>query len=398
LILLIFRHRSLNLSIRRNKTNLSRKISVITQLVISIGFAFCTCVILKQLYFLHHSEDLGFSFLNRGSVMIWDLSTNGDGVLENHLKQMPEITEVHEIDGAFDIISGYTFMLRYKSWDGKPVDVDEMEIATKPVSPEYADFYNLRLLAGEMLTDDDPTSLILINESMAKALGWHDPVGKHINGYTVKGVIKNIYNKAPTIEAKPILFIKSQKMQMVDGKTQTRSAIFKYRKGMGDTVKEKIEQFIKKEYAGLEYRIHDTEEEYNKFLKSENALIKLLSFVSAICILICVFGFVSLVSLTCEERRKSIAIRKINGATAGDILAIFAKEYFLLLIIGAAIAFPAGYIIMQRWLEQYVKQTSIPVWIYLSILLVLVLIIVLCVGWRVYKSSVENPAEVVKKE
>ena len=65
----------------------------------------------------------------------------------------------------------------------------------------------------------------------------------------------------------------------------------------------------------------------------------------AICVLICVFGFVSLVSLTCEERRKEIAIRKVNGATAGDIPAMFAKEYFVLLMIGAAIAFVAGYFI-----------------------------------------------------
>jgi len=106
-----------------------------------------------------------------------------------------------------------------------------------------------------------------------------------------------------------------------------------------------------------------------------------------------VFGFVSLVSLTCEERRKSIAIRKINGASTGDILAIFAKEYFLLLMIGAIIAFSTGFFIMQRWLEKYVKQTSIPVWVYLSILFVMAMAIVLCVGWQVYKTSNENPAE-----
>jgi ABC-type antimicrobial peptide transport system permease subunit len=133
-------------------------------------------------------------------------------------------------------------------------------------------------------------------------------------------------------------------------------------------------------------------------LKSENALIKLLTLVSVICVLICVFGFVSLVSLTCEERRKSIAIRKINGATIGDILSMFAKEYFLLLIIGAVIAFSIGYYVMQRWLENYVKQTSLSAWIYLAITLVLALVIVLCVGWQVYRASVENPAEVVKKE
>jgi ABC-type antimicrobial peptide transport system permease subunit len=158
---------------------------------------------------------------------------------------------------------------------------------------------------------------------------------------------------------------------------------------------EKIEQ-MKNEYnIGT---IYNAEEEYNKYLKSENVVIKLLSFVSAICILICVFGFVSLVSLTCEERRKEIAIRKINGATSGNILVMFANEYSLLLLTGAIIAFTTGYFIMQRWLEQYVKQTSIPAWIYLTILFVMALAIVLCVGWQVNKASVENPAEVLKRE
>ena len=168
---------------------------------------------------------------------------------------------------------------------------------------------------------------------------------------------------------------------------------------MWESCKKKIEQMIEKEFPdSYEIVIVNSEEVYNKYLKSENALIKLLYFISAICVLISIFGFVSLVSLTCEERRKEIAIRKINGATADDILAIFAKEYFLLLVIGAAIAFPAGFLIMQHWLAQYVKQTNIAAWIYLAIIFVLALVIVFCVGWQVYRSSIENPAEVLKSE
>ncbi len=135
----------------------------------------------------------------------------------------------------------------------------------------------------------------------------------------------------------------------------------------------------------------------SEFMKSENTLIKLLSFVAAICILVCVFGFVSLVSLTCEERRKSIAIHKINGASPGNILSIFTKEYALLLLTGAAIAFPASFFIMKRWLEQYVIQTSISAWVYVSILFVMALMIVFCVGWKVFKASIENPVEAIKK-
>jgi len=396
LILLIFRYKSLNLSIRRSSKKMFRKTSVVVQLVISIGFAFCTAIILKQMYFLHHTAELGFSFQNRGAVIL--RGSGESGVLANQLKQIPEITEVVDAEGLMNLVP---LMMRMgigsSSWDDQPADAENISLEQIYVSPEYNAFYDFRLLAGEMLTDADPDTVVLINESAVKAFGWHDPVGKQFNNrFRVKGVIKNVYNFAPTVETKPIYYIKRSKST---GGGSGTTVLFKYREGMWKSCKEKINRLIEKEYADVStVEILNSEEEFDKFLKSEKALIKLLSFVSAICVLICIFGFVSLVSLTCEERRKSIAIRKINGATVGDILAMFAKEYSILLFVGAAITFPAGFLIMQRWLEQYVKQTGIPAWIYVSILCIMALVIVLCVGWQVYKTSVENPAEVIKME
>ncbi|MDR1338770.1 MAG: FtsX-like permease family protein [Prevotellaceae bacterium] len=100
--------------------------------------------------------------------------------------------------------------------------------------------------------------------------------------------------------------------------------------------------------------------------------------------------------LTCEERRREIAVRKIHGATVRDILDIFFREYLSLLAAGALIAFPGGYIIMKGWLESYVIQTEISPWVYVSILLVLLMAIILCVGGKVLKTSRANPAEAVK--
>ena len=394
LILFIFRHRSLNVSIRRSKKNLSRKISVIVQLVISVGFAFCTIIILKQMYFLHHTDELGFAFKNRATVRSW---TRSDGsAIANQLKQIPEIIEVVNAPGTQSIVPLNSRTSRgIQMWDGKPADAADIRVEFLDVTPEYNAFYDFRLLAGEMLTDADPESYVLINESAVKAFGWEEPVGKrfgHDYGLTVKGVIRNVYHFAPTVEAKPFVYRKNSQGNVIT------TVLFKYQEGTWKSCKKRIEELIEKEFADMNFQILNSEEEYDKFLKSEAALMRLLSVVSAICILICVFGFVSLISLTCEERRKSIAIRKVHGATVGDILGMFTKEYSLLLIIGASIAFPVSYLIMQRWLEQYVKQTSIAAWIYLSILFVLALAIVVCVGWQVYKSSVENPAEVVKSE
>jgi hypothetical protein len=262
LILFIFRRRSLNLSIRQKNKKLFRKVSVVAQLVISIGFAFCTIVILKQMYFLHHTNELGFSFQNRGTVY----TGNGEicGILANHLKQIPEITEVVDAGKLSDLVHGIFRMSgRIDLWDDKPVDADDINFEKLFVSQEYTVFYDFQLVAGEMLTDTDPESLVLLNESAVKAFGWHDPVGKRFdNFYTVKGVIRNVYNFAPTVEAQPILYLIITPQNATGG---SATVLFKYHEGMWKSCKEKIEKLFEKEYDGLNQTIINSEEEYEKF-------------------------------------------------------------------------------------------------------------------------------------
>ena len=131
---------------------------------------------------------------------------------------------------------------------------------------------------------------------------------------------------------------------------------------------------------------------------SENILMKLLTVASIVCGIIAVFGIFSLINLSCEQRRKEIAIRKVNGATISDIISIFLREYMILLALAAIVAFAAGYIVMQHWLEGYVIQTSINWWIYVIILIVVIVIICISIGWRVWQAACQNPAEVIKNE
>ena len=77
---------------------------------------------------------------------------------------------------------------------------------------------------------------------------------------------------------------------------------------------------------------------------------------------------------------------------------MFIKEYILLLIIAAVIAFPIGYVLMKRWLENYIEQTTIKAWIYLVIAGGIAIIIFACIGWRVWQAARQNPAEVIKSE
>ncbi|MDR1340741.1 MAG: hypothetical protein LBK58_11915 [Prevotellaceae bacterium] len=167
LTLAIFRRRTLNAGIRGNK-KIFRKASIVAQLIISIVFAFCTLVILKQMYYLH-SSDLGFSLKNRGSVNMGGVDSESTElkILNDKMKQIPEIKET--------ILEDLPLLpIRHRSsrkifeWDGKQGDA-EIDIESNQITKQYAKFYEFELIEGEYLSDEDDEKYVLINESAAKA-------------------------------------------------------------------------------------------------------------------------------------------------------------------------------------------------------------------------------------
>ena len=179
---------------------------------------------------------------------------------------------------------------------------------------------------------------------------------------------------------------------------ERKHIIFKVQEGSWKAVSERIAEESRKLNLDNKYTLHNMEEVYDDYMKSEETLSKLLGIVSCVCIIIAVFGIFSLVTLSCQQRRKEIAIRKVNGASARLILNLFFKEYLLLLVMASCIAFPLGYVIMKRWLENYVKQTPVNLWIYIGIFAGMLLVIFSSIVWRVWKAAVQNPAEVIKSE
>ena len=394
ILLFVFQRQTLTVSLRK-KENIFRNFLVVFQLIISVVFIFCTVIIIKQIYFIRHA-DIGFEYKNTAALSIGEVAIED---IESRIKEIPEITEY---------IIHTTPLIPMVSWGEFSIsEWEEQENTTKEkvilqiidVSDEFLNFYQMKFVTGEAVKEKEKENCILINEAAAKEFGWKNPVGKSLMGFynrifTIKGVIKDIYPKSAKQQPKPIMFI-----YPADNSKYNYFNI-RYKKDTWEKVRTKLETMIKTEYPDKNYNLFQTEERYNQMLQfsQEEELIKILTFYSLVCVIVSVFGFFSLVSLTCEERRKEIAIRKVNGGTLQNIISLFFNKYFLLLVIGGVIAFPFGYYIMNSWLQGYGQQTAMSWWIYLLILFGLAMVIILSVGWRVYKTSRENPAETLKVE
>ena len=154
----------------------------------------------------------------------------------------------------------------------------------------------------------------------------------------------------------------------------------------------------RRESHGRGFDIYNEEETYNAYLRAEDMLTRLLTFASVVCVFIAIFGIYSLVTLTCEQRRKEIAIRKVNGATVKNILLMFFREYLVMLVIAAIVAFPVTYAIVKQWIEGYIRQMDISIWPFLLVFVGLLVVVVASIFYRVWKAANENPANVVKSE
>lgn len=390
LLLLVFISMNHRTAIRGSQY-LFRKTSVVFQLAVGILFIFCMSVIMKQVNHLTHT-DLGWERENIASFRyIYPLNSLDE--VSDKIEQIPYTKEILKGHEAL-FPKGSAMSYRIDDWEGKEDSVPNVMMEFISEGDVFARFYQLKLLKGEMLKENDKYRIV-INETAAKALNIKNPIGQQITGgdkntYTIIGVMKDFHTTSPTVPVKPTALVGAT-VGSGGGCIQ-----LKYHESKWEELKAKVDTLFAKEYPQVKYDFINIEDVYAQYLASENILLKLLSFVAVVCVLISVFGIFSLVALTCEQRQREIAIRKVNGARVKDILLMFAKEYFTLLTIAALIAFPVGYVVMKRWLQSYIEQTEIHFAIYAGIYAGIAFIVFLCIGFRVWKAAYENPAETIK--
>ena len=383
---------------RKDKRFFIYRCSILFQIFISILFLFCMSILMKQIYHLTHT-DLGWERHNIAAFPLIYPHDNYDEIAEK-IAQIPCTSEVLKgHHGLFPRTVGLS--LQIKDWDGRIEGAEGFEIQSIIEGKEIIDFYNLDLIEGEAMKEEE-TDKVILNETAVKFLGMTDPIGKKLylnegNVKTIIGIVRDFHITAPTIPVNPIMLIGNHGFshKFWGGRGDI---LVKFHEGKWKELKNEIENLFSQSYPTTRYKFVNVEEGYEEYLKSEKVLMKLISFVSMVCILITIFGIFSLITLSCEQRRKEIAVRKVNGATTKNIMTMFIKEYMLLLIFASTIAFPIGYVLMNHWLESYVRRTSINLWIYTTIFVGIAIIILLCIGWRVWQAAQQNPAEVIKSE
>jgi putative ABC transport system permease protein len=169
-----------------------------------------------------------------------------------------------------------------------------------------------------------------------------------------------------------------------------------------DSKSREIQNVLEKNYKaffpGNPFEFFYLDDFYNQQYKTQKRFGKVFGTFSVLALLITILGIVSLSSYTAVQRKKEIGIRKVHGASIRQILLLLSRKYVFLLFIACILAFPAFYLALDKWLDNFANRMSFTPWLMIiPAILVLVLSITTVIIQSLHTAS-ENPADSLRYE
>ena len=374
-----------------------RKGLTVSQFVIAQVFVIATLLVSKQINYTL-SKDMGFK---KNAVIYFgnytDTSSAKKKLLMNKLNAIPGVAMASlSMDPP---ASQSTWIGKMKYQDGKKEI--ETDVQVKIGDTNYIKLYQIKLLAGTNLSQSDTMNSLLINETYAHILGFTDPqqaIGKYIDCYGKKPVVGVIqdFNQTSLHEAITPLLITTEinsertfnialQPQNAEG-TAWQTAISQMQKAWKEVYPEK--DF---DYAFLDESIAE-------YYTAEQNINTLMAWSSGLTIFISCLGLLGLVIYITNQRTKEIGIRKVVGATVVQLVSLLSKDFLKLVILAFIIAIPIAWWGAHIWLQGFAYKTALSWWVFLAGGIIMLLLALIILGLRTFKSANANPVKSLRTE
>jgi putative ABC transport system permease protein len=172
----------------------------------------------------------------------------------------------------------------------------------------------------------------------------------------------------------------------------------RYREGTKKQVEKSINNLWKELFGESSPEYESFEESIQSEYTKEAQLLKILNVFTFLVVFISAMGLFALSLLVLRKRSKEIAIRKVNGATNIEIFLDISIEFFRLAFIAMIFAWPIGWYIIHRWLENFAYHKNIGVLIFLFSGLITIIIIQVSILMHAFLAAKTNLATTLKNE
>jgi ABC-type antimicrobial peptide transport system permease subunit len=159
-----------------------------------------------------------------------------------------------------------------------------------------------------------------------------------------------------------------------------------------------VKKVFDKTFPDFVFEYQFLDDKIESFYKQENQLAALYKIFAAIAIFLSCLGLYGLASFMAVQRIKEVGIRKVLGATTGNIVYLFSKEFIILITIAFAIATPIAWYYMHQWLQAYVYRINISWWLFAAGGLAAIIIALATISFQAIKAAIANPVKSLRSE
>ena len=375
-----------------------RSFLVVFQFAISVFLIVSTLVVFMQLKFIQ-SKDVGFT---KDQVLIVDdVYTLG----EKATAFKEEVELLGQVQSA--TLSSFLPTPSFRSntsffKEGVATAENSINMQIWNVDDAYIPTLDMEVIEGrnfDMQFGTDSTAM-LVNESAVAILGVQpkDALGMRVirnfedgtsNYFTIIGVVKN-FNYESLREDIGAL-------SMTLGRS-TGSMAVKLEAGNFSNDIASIKGIWDKLAPGQPFGYRFMEDSFNTTYQAEQQLGRIFVTFTILSILIACLGLFGLAAFNAQKRTKEIGIRKVLGASVGQITYRLTTDFLKMVGVAILISLPIGWYVMNKWLEDFSYRIEIGWWVFAFAALIALTIAILTVSYQSIKAAVVNPVRSLRTE
>jgi putative ABC transport system permease protein len=371
------------------------------QFFMSCFLIICSLMVIKQIRFMQNA-DLGIN-LNNVVVLKGAASTHTDSLRREHFNAFrEEVLKSPEFKSGTATINvpGQPLSIRRNNLSRPEMQSElKQEVTLGYIDVGYIETYGLKLLAGRNF--EQPirfdSAKMIISQSTARLLGFDSPeaaVNRQLRmgntNFIIKGVVNDFHHEGLKKPSEPIIFVHAHPAEFgnysfrIQGNVQKALA--------------QLQTIWPKHYPNdpLDYFFSD--EYFNRQYNDEKRLSRVLTAFTLFAVIVASLGLFGLISFFTQQRTKEIGLRKVNGATVGDIMLLLFSTFLRFEIAAFLFACPLAWLIMNKWLQGFAYQTSINWWVFVMTGAIAFIISIASVIVQSYRAATKNPVEALMYE
>jgi putative ABC transport system permease protein len=370
-----------------------RSVLVGIQFVASFILVIAASFMYMQNRFMLHSP-LGY---DRDALIVAELGDEVQrDVFTDRLKSGADIENVAFTQGSFSSRDDF-------SRQGGLYRGESIQYGFLSVTPSFLDVMGIQVTEGRAFRGEDrniPEGVFIFNEKARQEFGLElnerviGPAQKESNGGEIVGFIPDMKFASFRIAVAPMAFF----VASADSRfSQYGHAYIKVKPGADlRAAMAHVRQTLNTFDKGFPFNVRFFDDVLNNLYEKEQRIGMLITLFSLVAVLIAIVGVFGLVVFDSEYRRKEIGIRKVFGASTGEILMTFNKSYIRILVLCFVLSAPVAWYAVSKWLESFAYKTPMYWWVYLAAFAAVFVLTVSTVTFQNWRAANMNPVESIK--